>query len=272
MKFRPYTNDANRLERRSDIDLTVNSRGTLNSAIHDGVQPNELLHNGTNHQLPGSPERSCPAIYRLLGNDLTLDERQHTQQCRACQIVLRAHKSSRHGTFDPTRLYRRARLLLLEWNPFLQFAVVALIVCCVAGGMMTFQSQPSSGSIGGSQPQSASKSIAAPPARTTEAQAPGLSRALSWPWSECKETPERINEWLGQGPKRAEIDRYANLLQEQMAGASAADRRSAALYWCSCVDSGSKKLAGLLAAETHHRAEKKPERVSKASPSRRKSG
>jgi hypothetical protein len=75
------------------------------------------------------------------------------------------------------------------------------------------------------------------------------SKTLNWPWNTCGHTAKDINGWLGQGAKRAQIEKMAGAIEKKI-GNQETRKEQAAQYWCTCLSAGSGELVRLLQVET----------------------
>jgi hypothetical protein len=198
---------------------------------------------------------SCPRSHRVLANNLTPGEWEHVDECQDCRdALLRLHEPVE--TRLP-RLYRHLRLSLHDWNPVLQFVTLLAVLAAIGWGVhqVRMEARTANHAIVDSHDRSApppaiipvvtppSLSLILPQVSPSTAQlAQQVAAKLKWPWSSCPVSAGVINQWLGQGSMRRQIEKDLEII-ERATPKKGPQRKEVARTWCEGLPEGSGALA-----------------------------
>lgn len=197
---------------------------------------------------------ACPNPHRILANNISSDERDHVANCFHCrEQVVRLFEE-----LEPLhqRIFRRARLFLVDWNPIL--VCIALLAAFGAVGWVTYQSQYISDYRRFQElPGIRLASAIQPPVQTVSLKSPAIEltgppslAGMAWPWNRCGLPPEKLNELLGEGKDRKQIDRYLGKISDRLS--TEMQRAQIAQQWCDGLNLGSRRMVKMLRKNPDH--------------------
>lgn len=188
----------------------------------------------------------CPSPRLVLSGNLTGAERAHVVACPQCQDrVFRLYEESESPA---RRALRHFRLLLLDWNPVLQFCTLLSVLAFAGWAGYRIRSltppshQASSTAIQEGHPYPLTQvRQQVPQSNFQDEILAELSKQVAWPWNTCGIAPEKVNIWLGQGKQRQEIDRRLRSIKASIR--SQRRLREAEQHWCGSLSMGSPAIS-----------------------------
>jgi hypothetical protein len=206
---------------------------------------------------------SCPELSRILSGDLTLQERDHVEACDECQDAVAYYRETAGSRLR--QVFRRIRPALPNWKPLLQFLAVLLVIGAVAAGIGKFRAPAKP--LGTPPPLAFGRAAPGPSGAgllTTASAAPlvfsdtmakrqqlalQFENKIGWPWNTCGLQPEVVNQWLGQGTARLDIEQNMDIIS-RATSKNPRQRQEAAQYWCNCLSAGSVAIGRLAQRKT----------------------